>query len=418
VIRQAPGTVLEARFHLVQGVYPHPDRPRYWESSNARRPRYSDLNIAPALDTLHPAVLMLWMSGSSVGQLTEIRPMNPSGIVVRTWNDAPISRRDSDGFANATAMCQANGKLWGNYHRLDTTTAYIKALGDSLGIPSDQLVISTKGGPSHLQGTWIHPRLAVDLARWLSPEFAVWMDGWFLEQAEAQHHQPQGLTTEQVLQLIQDAMPTAGRPPAHHLPTGDISELMSSIQRTAARLARPVRWKEASIHLSRRQRELFTSDHFEVAICKLQASGQGFVGHGVRGALTYSTCAPRQRVAHATTVDEAILAVLSAARTNSTGRMTRAQLLSEVSCTYGYGRETIDNALCRMVAARAVHRFSQGLYALYPWSEVIDAWDVRESFSSLRQQVAGLGQALDNLGQAIEPTQRLLSDQPQLKLLP
>jgi hypothetical protein len=344
--------------------------------------------------------------------------MTSSGIVVRTWNDAPISRRDSDGFANATAMCQANGKLWGHYRELDRTTGYIKALGDSLGIPSDQLVLTTTTGPNHLRGTWIHPRLAVDLARWLSPEFAVWMDGWFLEQAEAQHHQPQGLTAEQVLQLIQDAMPTTGRPPAHHLPTGDISELMGSIQRLATRLARPIQWKDVRLHLGRRQRKLFCQDHFVEAIFKLQASGQGLIGQGVRGALTYSTCASRQRVAHATTVDEAILAVLSAARTHSTGRMTRAQLLSEVSCTYGYGRGTIDNALCRMVAARAVHRFSQGLYALYPWSEVIDAWDVRESFSSLRQQVAGLGQALDNLGQAIEPTQRLLSDQPQLKLLP
>ena len=35
------------------------------------------------------------------------------------------------------------------------------------------------GGPS--QGSWIHERVAVDLARWLSPDFAVWMDGWVLE---------------------------------------------------------------------------------------------------------------------------------------------------------------------------------------------------------------------------------------------
>jgi len=108
--------------------------------------------------------------------------MKTTGIVVRTWNDAPISRRDSDGYADATGMCQANGKLWGNYSRLDQTAAYIQALADSTGLTPDQLIISTKGGPAHLQGTWIHPRLAVDLARWISPSFAVWMDGWFLEQ--------------------------------------------------------------------------------------------------------------------------------------------------------------------------------------------------------------------------------------------
>ena len=112
--------------------------------------------------------------------------MTASGLVVRTWNDAPISRRNNDGYANATAMCQANSKLWGHYLENKRTADYVTALSACLGIPADQLIISTKGGPAHLQGTWIHPRLAVDLARWLSPEFAVWMDGWFLEVAAGQ----------------------------------------------------------------------------------------------------------------------------------------------------------------------------------------------------------------------------------------
>jgi hypothetical protein len=110
--------------------------------------------------------------------------MNASGLSVRTWNDAPITRRDSDGFADATAMCQANGKEWYGYIRSDRTTDYVAALAASLSLPTDQLVITTTTGPNHLRGTWVHPRLAVDLARWLSPQFAVWMDGWFLEQLE------------------------------------------------------------------------------------------------------------------------------------------------------------------------------------------------------------------------------------------
>jgi hypothetical protein len=105
-----------------------------------------------------------------------------TGLSVRTWNDAPISRRDIDGFADATAMCRANGKRWNHYQENERTAAYLQALAASLGIPADQLVITTTTGPNHLRGTWVHPRLAVDLARWLSPQFAVWMDGWFLEQ--------------------------------------------------------------------------------------------------------------------------------------------------------------------------------------------------------------------------------------------
>jgi len=118
--------------------------------------------------------------------------MTNTGIVVRTWNDAPITRRDSDGYADATAMCQANGKEWYGYIRNERTSDYITALADATGLESAQLVISTTTGPNHLRGTWIHPRLAVDLARWISPAFAVWMDGWFLEALGApQLPQPQ-----------------------------------------------------------------------------------------------------------------------------------------------------------------------------------------------------------------------------------
>jgi hypothetical protein len=63
--------------------------------------------------------------------------MTSSGLVVRTWNDAPISRRDGDGYADATAMCQANGKLWADYQRLTRTTAYLQALAASLTLAND-----------------------------------------------------------------------------------------------------------------------------------------------------------------------------------------------------------------------------------------------------------------------------------------
>lgn len=119
----------------------------------------------------------------------------------RIWEGTAIQRRPADGYVNATAMCQAGGKLWKNYHQNDRTQSYIAALAASMaenrcgaavaGNPANlihgsagnpaNLIQSTVTGPNHLRGTWIHPRLAVDLARWISPAFAVWMDGWFLE---------------------------------------------------------------------------------------------------------------------------------------------------------------------------------------------------------------------------------------------
>ena len=103
------------------------------------------------------------------------------GMESRTWNGVAIQRRPVDGYVNATAMCKSYGRLFADYRRLDRTNQYLQALSRSMGIPIDVLVQQISSGLNELRGTWIHPRIAVDLARWLHPTFAVWMDGWFLE---------------------------------------------------------------------------------------------------------------------------------------------------------------------------------------------------------------------------------------------
>jgi hypothetical protein len=116
------------------------------------------------------------------GEPLALPPAQPAQIEAREWNGHPIQRRQMDGYVNATAMCKANGKHLPHYLANGRTTEYLQALSGSVGIPTDLLKVSIGTGPNHLRGTWIHPRLAVDLARWISPAFAVWMDGWFLEQ--------------------------------------------------------------------------------------------------------------------------------------------------------------------------------------------------------------------------------------------
>lgn len=62
------------------------------------------------------------------------------------------------------------------------TQDYIRALNEHLSeavktaSEQNQLVIVVKGGKSTEQGTWLHPKLAIDFARWLNPRFAVWCD--------------------------------------------------------------------------------------------------------------------------------------------------------------------------------------------------------------------------------------------------
>lgn len=108
--------------------------------------------------------------------------MNSSiALAGREWNGTLIHQRITDGYVNATAMCQANNARLNNYLRNARTCAYINALAAETGILATCLVQLTRGGRPDLQGTWVHPRLSVDLARWISPAFAVFMDGWFLD---------------------------------------------------------------------------------------------------------------------------------------------------------------------------------------------------------------------------------------------
>jgi hypothetical protein len=79
-------------------------------------------------------------------------------------------------------MCKANGKEWKHYFETDRAHRYLDALSRSVGITTDQLFSSITVGPNNARGTWVHPQVAVDLARWISAPFAVWMDAEFLAQ--------------------------------------------------------------------------------------------------------------------------------------------------------------------------------------------------------------------------------------------
>lgn len=91
---------------------------------------------------------------------------------------ATIYQRPNDGYINATAMCQASGKLWGHYRSTAQTEAFLTALEADIGIPISGLVQSIKGGDPRLQGTWVHPQVAIHLAQWCSAEFAVKVSQW------------------------------------------------------------------------------------------------------------------------------------------------------------------------------------------------------------------------------------------------
>ncbi len=82
---------------------------------------------------------------------------------------------------NATQMCKAAGKLFADYQRLSGTKDYFQALESVMGIPITELIKVTRGGNSNEQGTFVHRLVAVHLAQWLSPSFAVQVSIWVNE---------------------------------------------------------------------------------------------------------------------------------------------------------------------------------------------------------------------------------------------
>lgn len=100
-------------------------------------------------------------------------------LIHRQIENTLIEQRKLDGYINATAMCQAVGKRFFDYRRLDATGEFLEELAAEAGNPVSELIQVVKGnGP---QGTWVHPDVAIHLAQWLSPKFAVAVSRWVRE---------------------------------------------------------------------------------------------------------------------------------------------------------------------------------------------------------------------------------------------
>lgn len=80
-------------------------------------------------------------------------------------------------YCNGTQMCKANNKRWSNYAQNKSSIAYWDGLSLDTGKPVSSLVITILGTPdgdASLQGTWVHPDIAMDLSQWISVPFRIW----------------------------------------------------------------------------------------------------------------------------------------------------------------------------------------------------------------------------------------------------
>lgn len=93
--------------------------------------------------------------------------------------DGVVIQSRSDCYINATQLCRAGRKLFHDWNRLDTTQELYAELSKDTGIPVQDLIDTKIGGT--LQGAWIHPDLAVQLAQWISPSFSIQVSRWVRE---------------------------------------------------------------------------------------------------------------------------------------------------------------------------------------------------------------------------------------------
>ena len=101
-------------------------------------------------------------------------------IFIRVFNQTTITQRQ-DGYIDATAMCKACRKLFGDWNRLNSTNDFLNALSTSTGFPIDDLTQVITTGLNDNRGTWIHQKAAINLAQWFSPEFSVQVSDWVFE---------------------------------------------------------------------------------------------------------------------------------------------------------------------------------------------------------------------------------------------
>lgn len=104
-------------------------------------------------------------------------------LIFKSNNELSLYQRPSDGYVDATKMCKQAGKRMNNYLRSTETKEYLRELEVDTLISASMLIQVVKGGFLENQGTWVHPKVAIHLAQWLSPQFAVFvtniMMDWF-----------------------------------------------------------------------------------------------------------------------------------------------------------------------------------------------------------------------------------------------
>lgn len=103
-------------------------------------------------------------------------------LMVKRFEDINVFFME-DGWFNATSVAKKFGKEPYAWLRLDSTKEYMEELllelntvNHGIGSQVTDIVQVKRGRPENGGGTWLHPELGVEFARWCSVKFARWCD--------------------------------------------------------------------------------------------------------------------------------------------------------------------------------------------------------------------------------------------------
>ena len=100
--------------------------------------------------------------------------------IVKVYNDGSMELKvefkliEGQVYANANTM--ADSKKLENWKASANTKRYVEALKLKDSLKSRELILSKRGGEELGGGTWIHEKLVLNLARYISVDFELWAD--------------------------------------------------------------------------------------------------------------------------------------------------------------------------------------------------------------------------------------------------
>jgi hypothetical protein len=114
-----------------------------------------------------------------------------------TLGGVEVISRPSDGYINASQLCNAGHKKYKDWYKLDKTKEFLEELSYELKLDilknnsedfggggnsphpiTNVSLIEINQHSNSDQSTWVHPRVAIHIAQWISPKFAVNVTGW------------------------------------------------------------------------------------------------------------------------------------------------------------------------------------------------------------------------------------------------